>query len=190
MARWPPDSAARLKACALELFAERGFANVTAAEIATAAGMTERTFFRHYGAKEDVLFDDSSGVREMLVAVVSDAAEGSTAAELMQAVADALSERFEAERGELRHYARVVSGEPSLRARALLRDQEWGEAIAEGFRRRGFPPTRARLLGAATGVMFRLVFDEWASDRSNAKLSTRFRAALAGLASDLTSSAP
>ncbi len=185
MGRWPPDSAARLKASAVALFKERGFAGVTAAEIASSVGMTERTFFRHFRAKEDVLFEDYSGVGESLVAAVADAPAGASVRALMQEVADRLGERFEAQRDEHRAFAEVVSKEPALRARELLRDQEWSGAVAEGFRSRGFPPARSALIAATTAATFRIVYGEWLKDRSRTKLATRFAAAITKLASDL-----
>jgi len=47
-----------LRGAALASFASKGFANVTVAELARAAGVTERTFFRHFPTKEAVLFQD------------------------------------------------------------------------------------------------------------------------------------
>lgn len=47
-----------LQRIAVELFAERGFENVRIAEIAEAAGVSERTFYRHFPTKEAVLFQD------------------------------------------------------------------------------------------------------------------------------------
>jgi AcrR family transcriptional regulator len=174
-----------LKACALALFAERGFGGVTAAEIAAAAGMTERTFFRHFKAKEDVLFEDYSGIGEALVAAVADAPDGSSPRALMQAVAELMQSRLEAHRDEQRIFAEVVAREPQLRARALLRDQQWAEAISEGFRRRGHSKPRAALLAAATATTFRIVFDQWLSDRAKTKLATRFAAAVSELSDAL-----
>jgi AcrR family transcriptional regulator len=45
----------RLLDAGIRLFAERGYAAVTAAEIADAAGVTERTFFRHFPTKTDLI---------------------------------------------------------------------------------------------------------------------------------------
>jgi AcrR family transcriptional regulator len=49
---------AELRRCALARFARQGFEKTGVAEIAADAGVTERTFFRHFPTKEAVLFDD------------------------------------------------------------------------------------------------------------------------------------
>jgi len=53
MGRWEPDSRGRLQEAALALYSERGFDQTTAAEIAARAGVTERTFFRHFADKRE-----------------------------------------------------------------------------------------------------------------------------------------
>jgi AcrR family transcriptional regulator len=55
--RWQSTHEA-LRRVALEMFARKGFANVTVAELAQQAGVTQRTFFRHFPTKEAVLFKD------------------------------------------------------------------------------------------------------------------------------------
>ena len=190
MSRWPPDSAARLKASALALFAARGFAAVTTAEVAAAAGMSERTFFRHFKAKEDVLFEDYSDVRAALMAAVADAPRGASPRALMQAVADLLESRFADQRAEHRAFAEVVGREPTLRARAALRDQDWGEAVAEGFARRGFGKRDAALIAALTTAAFRFVYDEWLADDAATGLAARFAAAIAEFDTVLEQKAP
>lgn len=57
MVRWKPGAKERLQVAALELFAAHGFEETTAAEIAGAVGLTERTFFRYFSDKREVLFD-------------------------------------------------------------------------------------------------------------------------------------
>src|SRR3954454_1483134 len=56
MARWEPGAPQRLQNAALELFATRGYEQTTATEIAQRVGLTERTFFRHFSDKREVLF--------------------------------------------------------------------------------------------------------------------------------------
>src|ERR1700721_2325487 len=76
MGRWEPDSRGRLQEAALALFAERGFDQTTAAQIADRAGLTERTFFRHFADKREVLFGGSASLQELLVSTVADAPAG------------------------------------------------------------------------------------------------------------------
>src|SRR5919108_2391 len=73
MARWEPDARGRLEQAALELYGERGFEATTVAEIARRAGLTERTFFRHFADKREVLFAGSEALEEALVRAVADA---------------------------------------------------------------------------------------------------------------------
>ncbi len=60
MGRWQPDSRGRLQEAALALYSERGFDQTTAAQIAERAGVTERTFFRHFADKREVIFGGSA----------------------------------------------------------------------------------------------------------------------------------
>src|SRR5579884_1665666 len=73
MGRWEPDSQGRLERVALELYSERGFENTTVAEIAERAGLTERTFFRHYADKREVLFAGGEAFQERIVTPIANA---------------------------------------------------------------------------------------------------------------------
>ena len=76
MGRWEPNARGRLEQAALELYSERGFAQTTVAEIAERAGLTERTFFRHFADKREVLFWGAGALQELLVETVAAAPEG------------------------------------------------------------------------------------------------------------------
>ena len=67
MGRWEPNARGRLEQAALELYVERGFEQTTVAEIAERAGLTERTFFRHFADKREVLFAGAGALQELLV---------------------------------------------------------------------------------------------------------------------------
>jgi AcrR family transcriptional regulator len=78
MGRWEPDARGRLAKAAMTLYAEQGFEQTTVAEIAARAGLTERTFFRHFADKREVLFYGMEILRDLLVRAVADAPASAT----------------------------------------------------------------------------------------------------------------
>src|SRR5882672_12625444 len=88
MARWEPDSRSRLEQAALALYGERGFENTTVAEIAERAGVTERTFFRQFADKREVLFGGAAGLQELLARAVEDAPDSATPIDAVAAALD------------------------------------------------------------------------------------------------------
>src|SRR6202040_4073340 len=71
MGRWQPDSRGRLQEAALALYSERGFDQTTVADIAARAGLTERTFFRHFADKREVLFSGQDAFQDVVVGAVA-----------------------------------------------------------------------------------------------------------------------
>src|SRR6201994_808584 len=71
MGRWEPNARGRLAEAAFALYAERGFEQTTVAEIAKRAGLTERTFFRHFADKREVLFAGADALRELMLSTVA-----------------------------------------------------------------------------------------------------------------------
>src|SRR6202171_4995272 len=71
MGRWEPNARGRLEQAALQLYIERGFEQTTVAEIARRAGLTERTFFRHFADKREVLFWGAGVLQELVVGTVA-----------------------------------------------------------------------------------------------------------------------
>jgi len=76
MARWEAGADGRLAQAALELYLERGFEQVTVAEIAARAGLTKRTFFRYFSDKREVLFAGSAIFQDAVVSAVIAAPDG------------------------------------------------------------------------------------------------------------------
>ncbi len=66
----------RLQQAALELYRERGYDSTTTAQIADRAGVTERTFFRHFPDKREVLFDGEATLGLDLERGVAEAPDG------------------------------------------------------------------------------------------------------------------
>ncbi len=166
MGRWEPDARGRLTRAALELYAEVGYEQTTVADLAARAGVTERTFFRHFADKREVLFDGSDRLLGAIVdgvaAAAPDAGPVEAAVAGMLAAAPVLEER-----GDFaRRRAAVVAANPSLQERELLKMASMGSTVAEALRDRGVSGPAAGLAAELAVTVFRTGFERWVLDAS------------------------
>jgi AcrR family transcriptional regulator len=168
MSRWQPDAADRLQQAAFELYAQRGYEQTTVAEIAERAGLTERTFFRHFADKREVLFSGSGELEKLIVDAVEAAPPSATPMEAIAAGLAAAGSIFD---GRLRPYSRkrqeVIGANPELQEREQIKLASLAAALAEALRRRGVHDPAAGLTGDAGVAVFRVAFERWVRDNSD-----------------------
>ena len=186
MSRWPADSGARMRGAALELFAKHGFAPVTVHQIALHAGVTERTFYRHFASKEEVLFSEGEDILQLIMATIDRVDGGAAPRQVIDAVIARLATLFENDREAHRVRTTVIESEHALLERELLKQEQWARTIAAMLAKRGLNQHRAVVLATAATSTFRTEYQAWAGDRSRTGLSSRVRGALDSLAVDLT----
>lgn len=175
MGRWEPNARGRLEEAALALYGERGYEQVTVAEIAARAGLTERTFFRHYSDKREVLFAGSGLLREVLVKAVADAPTGSAPIDLVGAALAAAGAVLEDRRELARARQAVIDANPELQEREVVKLATLATAVAGALRERGVGEPAASL-SAQTGVaVFRVAFERWISDTGRRRLPDLIR---------------
>ena len=170
MARWEPDSRGRLEQAALALYAERGFENTTVAEIATRAGLTERTFFRHFADKREVLFAGSSALQDLLASTVVDASEGATPIDAVAAAIEAAGAQLEERRDRARQRQAVIAANAELRERELIKLASLAAALAAALRRRGVDEPAASLTAEAGIAVFRIAVERWVDEANERSL--------------------
>ncbi|MGX7680213.1 mycofactocin system transcriptional regulator [Jatrophihabitans sp. DSM 45814] len=143
-------SHADLESVAFELFAERGFDQVSVDDITAAAGIGRRTFFRYYASKNDVVWGEFTRELDRMRDWFAGA---STELPLMEAVRQAVVEFNRVpEQHVARHRERMslILGVPTLLAHSTLRFVQWRDVIAEfSARRMGCSP--ADLIPVAIG---------------------------------------
>lgn len=184
MGRWEPDAQGRLREAALALFAERGFDQTTAAEIAARAGLTERTFFRYFADKREVLFAGSSVLKEQVIAAVVAASAGCGPLEAVAAGLDAAAAMLGGFRRDLsRRRHAVIAANPELRERELSKMDDIATAVAAALRERGVAELQARLAAEVGAGVLRVAFERWADGRDERELPAIMRAALEDLRS-------
>lgn len=182
MGRWEPDSRGRLQEAALELYSEHGFDQTTAAQIAARAGLTERTFFRHFADKREVLFAGFAFLREQLVRGVEDAPQGLGALAAvghgLQAAASLLGQ---SRRDLSAKRQAVIAANPELRERELSKLADYAATMAEALRRRGVADPHATLAAEAGMTVLRVAIEEWANDDRERELTALVEENLAQL---------
>src|SRR5579871_3001697 len=117
MVRWEADSRGRLEQAAMSLYAERGFENTTVAQIAERAGLTERTFFRHFADKREVLFRGADELQDLLVRTVASAPEGTAPIVAVTAALETAAAILQERREGARQRQTVIASHPELQER-------------------------------------------------------------------------
>ena len=177
MTRWQPDAAARLQQAAFDLYTKRGYDQTTVAEIAACAGLTERTFFRHFADKREVLFDGGDRFRAALVDAVDGAPPSTTTLEAITAGIEAAGSVFPALELVRRRQALILAN-PELHERELKKLASLASSLGEALSRRGVP-TSAAELAAETGVtLLRMALKHWIEDPAARPWKIHVRAAI------------
>jgi AcrR family transcriptional regulator len=164
MSRWEPNARGRLEQAAAELFAERGFDQTAVADIAARAGLTERTFFRHFADKREVLFSGQDSFQETFVAAVAGAPATVTPLEAVAAGLNAAGNLLQGRAEVAPKRQAIIDAHPDLQERELIKMARLGTAVAAALRDRGVAEPAATLT-ADTGVaVLRVAFTRWLDD--------------------------
>jgi AcrR family transcriptional regulator len=181
MGRWEPDARGRLAKAAMALYAEQGFDQTTVAEIAARAGLTERTFFRHFADKREVLFSGMDMLRDLMTHAVAHAPDSATPMDAVGAALEAAGAMLQENPERARLRDAIVSANAELRERELIKLAMFASAIAGALRDRGIPEPAASL-AAETGVaVFKVAFARWVGEPGQPDLPGIFRESMAEL---------
>jgi len=164
----------------MALFAERGYADVTIAEIADRAGLTKRSFFNHFADKREVLF---AGAKDFQESVLTHLAEAADDLEPIDAAVLALTSAG-LELAGYAEYARarydLIASATELRERDLIKMASLAAAIAEALCRRGVPPRIATFTAEVAVAVFTAAYADWVT-AGTADLEILMRRSLADL---------
>ena len=170
---------------AVELFSEQGFAATTVPQITERAGLTTRTFFRHFADKREVLFGHEDAPAQAR-AVLAQAPPGMSTAEFIAWGLGLMArERFDGHRDELRVIQSLIDSDESLQERSLRKREMLNSLVSEALRSRGLGEQQARLLAEATVSALYVALDQWLNSDADVSIDALALKALAGLHADL-----
>ena len=181
MGRWKPDARARLEKAALALYREHGFAQTTIAEIAERAGLTERTFFRYFADKREVLFSGGDALRQQLSGALHNAPSSLSPIDAIGEAIEATAEYFEPRKDMACKRRAVIAENPELQERERIKLASLAAELAEGLRRRGVRDPAASLAAEMGISVFRISLDRWISEPNGRSLASIIRDSLGEL---------
>ena len=172
MARWQPGTPERLQQVALELFATRGFEQTTATEIAQAVGLTERTFFRHFNDKREVLFYGQDVFTQAFLDGIAAAPPAASPIEVVGAALESAASLFPDERrAHSRTRQSVIEKNPALQERESHKLAGLAATIADALRGRGVDDLAATLAAESGTTVFGIAFTQWIRDGEQRSLA-------------------
>jgi AcrR family transcriptional regulator len=185
--RWEPGARERLEKAALELFTEDGYERTTVAGIAARAGVTERTFFRYFADKREALFGGGRELQDFLVGQVAGApARVAPLDAIAGALETAATEIFAPRQAFARQRQAVISSNPDLQERELLKLASLTAALARALRDRGADEPGATLAAETAMAVFKTAFAQWVSDSGTGDLCEIIKNTLAELRAVIT----
>ncbi len=181
-------SRAELEHVAFALFERQGFENTTIDDIASAAGIGRRTFFRYFPSKNDVPWGDfEAELERMRARLMAEAPQ----APLMDAIRDAIIDFNQIAPDQVpwhRQRMRLILRVPALQAHATLRYAAWRRVVAEFVgERTGQPPealTPRTIAYAVLGTSI-AAYEQWL-ESDGADLGDLLGAAMGQLAAAFT----
>jgi AcrR family transcriptional regulator len=178
MGRWEPGASGRLRAAAMELYVERGFEQTTVADIAERAGLTGRTFFRHFADKREVLFAGSADLQDHLVDALENAPASATPIEAVRAALAIAAEILGGNHDYSRQRQTVIMANAELQERELMKMASLSAAFAEGLRQRGVTDPDASLVAELGVAIFQVSFRLWVTGSGDRGLDDIMRSSL------------
>ncbi len=164
MAKNEGDVRASLQRAALDLFRERGYDETTAAAIAARAGVTERTFFRHFPDKREVLFDGEATLRAALTGSIADAPPGLGSLDTLFRAFRSVQPLLEGNRPFSKPRHEVISNTPALHEREMAKMGALAEALAAALKARGVADLQAVLAARIGMAAFAQATVSWLDD--------------------------
>ncbi len=178
MSRWEPNARGRLEQAALQLFIERGFDQTTVTEIAERAGLTERTFFRYFADKREVLFWGQENLRSLYVRTIEAAPDSTTPLDAVTSALEAAVPVFRERHALAQQRQVVIAATPELQERELSKRATLASAMADALRRRGVPDPEASLAADVGILAFKTAYARWISAPDEQDLSRLIHEAL------------
>lgn len=183
--RWAPDARGRLQGAAFDLFSEQGFSATTVPQITERAGLTTRTFFRHFADKREVIFGGDE-IPDRAARLVAEAPADLDPMQVVRLVLHRVaSAQFEEHREQTAAVRAMIHANDSLRDRDARKRDDLVRAVRAGFLERGESPLHATIVAELGILVFQVALDEWVVGPESRTMAATIDEVMAVLAADV-----
>lgn len=189
MGRWQPDAPLRLQQAAMELFLEKGYEGTTVAEIAKRAELTQRTFFRYFADKREVLFFGTERFEAAVVDGIRDQKAPDPLERVVATFEAVAAGHFDSRAEAVRRRRSIIQSSPELQERE---GQKMGRIVEQASAllvAQGWEAGTARFAVELGVLVFRRAFDQWA-EAEGTTLAATIRNTLGQMRSLITTAPP
>ncbi len=167
----------------MELFQDRGYVETTVQEIAARAGLTERTFFRYFADKREVLFSGSKELQKSIIARIESAAREAGPLDVVVGALEAAGAELQDQRGLSFVRARyaLVTQHAEIQERELIKLAALAVGVTRALHARGVAEPAASLAAEAGMAVFKIGFERWVNERKPRDFAAHIREAAVAL---------
>jgi AcrR family transcriptional regulator len=151
---------------ALRLFERRGFEQTTIADIASAAEISRRTFFRYFADKEELFFAEDERLLETIQEALDHSPKDEPLLDLARRATRALAARSVVDPQRRLTRERLVAASPALQDRRMAKNARWEQVVSQALRERGHGELQALLIPKLAMACFQSAYERWVRDPS------------------------
>lgn len=158
----------RFESAAYALFQDQGYLETTVPQIASKAGLTERTFYRYFADKREVMFWRADAHRSAIIKEIIEAPAGLHPHDVVAASFEAVAPFIDSHRPIVTLRQSLISAHVELQERELMKLHNLALAIDLGLQQRNMKPSLARLVAEIGAAIFKVALQNWRADEAEA----------------------
>lgn len=178
MVRKAENARERFESAAYSLFQEQGYAATTVPEIAAKAGLTERTFYRYFTDKREVMFWRAGDHQLAIAKEIGQALPGLDPLAIAAHAFESVAPFIDSHRSIVRLRQYLISTQSDLQERELMKLHTLASAVERALKQKGIDASHARVVAEIAAVIWKIALENWRADDREEGFAVHVRAAL------------
>jgi AcrR family transcriptional regulator len=167
----------RFESAAYDLFGQQGYADTTVPEIAAKAGLTERTFYRYFSDKREVMFWRADDHQRSISEEIAQAQANMHPLAIVTQAFESVAPFIDSHRSIVKLRQHLIDSHTDLQERELMKLHNLASAVEQALKRRGTDASHARVAAEIGAAIWKIALESWRGDENEAGFTTHVQAA-------------